>query len=59
MSGNPNVESWVLRMGLRLHQMIVHKLVRIGSQAELAAERPVEGEDDKDNEAKSPLAAAG
>ena len=51
MSGNLNVESWVLRMGLRLHQMIVHKLVRIGSQAELAAERPVEGEDDKDNEA--------
>jgi hypothetical protein len=31
--------------------MIVHELVRIGSQAELAAERPIEGEDDKDNEA--------
>ena len=39
------------RNGLRLHQMIVHELVRIGSQAELAAERPVKGEDHKDNEA--------
>ncbi len=41
----------IVRRGLRLHQMIVHELVRIGSQAELAAERPVEGEDQKDNQA--------
>ena len=51
MSENPNAESWVLRRGLWLHQMIVNELVRIGSQAELAAERPVEGEDQKDNQA--------
>ena len=30
--------------------MIVNELVRIGSQAELAAERPVEGEDQKDDQ---------
>lgn len=41
----------IVRRGLRLHQMIVNELVRIGSQAELAAERPVEGEDQKDNQA--------
>jgi hypothetical protein len=36
---------------LRFHQVVVNELERIGSQAKLAAERPVEGEDQKDNQA--------